>query len=305
MKAKRNGNLFEFELPNKLNGMTIETILKEHWSTPKKMLHQFRMDKAVQINGENLSWNKPLKAHDLFSIAIFKEEDFGVVPEYHPVEILYEDEHLLVANKPAGMDTHPNVEGQTNTLANAIAFHYQQNGEACRVRHVHRLDHDTTGAVLFAKHAWGHAILDHLLNKREIKRTYWALVHGTPHPLSGVITQPIGRDRHHPTRRRVSKTGQAAKTNYAVKQQFHKQQLSLVECTLDTGRTHQIRVHMSSIGHPIAGDTLYGGKTIFQRQALHARKLNLIHPFTENAIECIAPFHDEPAIFEDYVKQIQ
>ncbi|MED1202355.1 RluA family pseudouridine synthase [Heyndrickxia acidicola] len=302
MEITKNGTLFNVVIPKELNGFTIERILREYWPTPKKLLHQIRMEKSVMINGDYKSWTAPLSAGDKFSIAIFKDEDPGVTAWKRPIDVLFEDDHLLVVNKPEGMDTHPNNDEQTDTLANAVAYYYEKNNISCRVRHVHRLDRDTTGAVLFAKTAWSHAILDHMLTERKVKRTYWALVHGFLNPDSGLINKAIGRDRHHPTRRRVSPSGQHAITHYHVLDTIKKEKLSLVACTLDTGRTHQIRVHMSFLGHPLAGDTLYGGKPIYQRQALHARKLQFVHPFTKVNIECTAPFLDEPPIFEAFLK---
>lgn len=301
MWTNKAGNWFQMKIPTKWENLSIETILKDKWKVPKKLLHEYRMEKAVRINGELLSWTKPIHEGDLFEIEIFQNENFGVIPTDLSVDILYEDEHLLVANKPAGIDTHPNSEGQQNTLANGIAYYFQQKGIQHRVRHIHRLDKDTSGAIIFAKHALSHALLDRMLNERLIKRRYYALVQGIIHSPSFIINEPIGRDRHHPTRRRVSKSGQAALTRGIVLKTFLKDKLTLIECTLDTGRTHQIRVHLSFLGHPLVGDTLYGGKPLFVRQALHARKIKFTHPFTDEMIECIAPFNDKQPIFEKYI----
>lgn len=179
-----------------------------------------------------------------------------------------------------------------------MTFHMQMQGEYRAIKHIHRLDRDTTGAILFAKHALAGAILDKEPQERRIKRTYLALVHGEMSKNKGTIREPIGRDRHHPTRRRVSPGGQPVATNYEIIEYFRKQNLSLIKCRLDTGRTHQIRVHLSRIGHPLAGDTLYGGKPVFARQALHAVKMEIPHPFSEEAIVCHAPFLDDPGIFK-------
>jgi 23S rRNA pseudouridine1911/1915/1917 synthase len=298
MKTKKNGIWFDIEIPAKWCALTLDNIFQDVWKAPKKIIHQFRMEKSVKVNGENAVWVRPLQEGDILQIALFQDEDFGVIPEEIDLGVLYEDDHLLVVNKPAGIETHPNEENQIHTLANAVASHLQQKGELRRVRHIHRLDKNTTGAVLFAKHALVHAMLDRMLNERMIKRTYLAIVQGIMKNKSAVINQPIGRDRHHPTRRRVSKNGQQAITNYNLIKMIPSKKLSMIECTLDTGRTHQIRVHLSSIGHPLAGDKLYGGSPIFKRQALHARKLIFTHPFTEERIECTAPFLDNPPIFE-------
>jgi 23S rRNA pseudouridine1911/1915/1917 synthase len=288
IQTRRFGDWFELILPPAWEGFSIEQILKDLWHSPKKQVHTMRMEKGVKVNGEIIPWTKPLQAGDKLQIKFFNDEEFGVIPAFIDIEVLYEDDHLIVLNKPAGMDTHPNTPDQANTLANALAFYLQSKGEFRKVKHVHRLDRDTTGAVLFAKHLLAGSILDRMLEERQIKRTYAAIVHGKLKTKKGTIKDPIGRDRHHPTRRRVSPAGQPAVTHYELLKSFAKENLSLVKCSLDTGRTHQIRVHLSSIGHPIAGDTLYGGKPIYKRQALHAAKLEIPHPFTGETITCIA-----------------
>ena len=194
------------------------------------------------------------------------------------------------------MNTHPNDETDKNTLLNAAQFYLESTGENSKVQHIHRLDRDTTGAILFAKHSLAGAILDRMLEKRKIKRTYLAIVEDHLKKKNGTIHEPIGRDRHHPTKRRVSSTGQEAVTHYQVIKQ--EKGSSYVKCWLKTGRTHQIRVHFSHIGHPLIGDTLYGGKPLYKRQALHAAKLEFTHPITEEEIICYAPFIDQPAIFQ-------
>lgn len=300
MLTKRFGEWFEVSVPSDWEGMTIEEILKNVWSMPKQMLHQLRMEKGVKLKGEATPWSTPLTHNDKLQVHLFIEEDFGVQPEYAPdLQILYEDDHLLIANKPPGMDTHPNEDGQLGTLANAVAYHFQINGVQTKVRHIHRLDHDTTGAVIFAKHKLASAILDRQLEKREIKRTYLALVHGIIKQNKGTIDAAIGRDRHHPTRRRVSPTGQNAITKFKVLQTFANKKMSLVELELLTGRTHQIRVHMSQLGYPLVGDILYGGQPIVPRQALHAARISLEHPLTDEKVMCEAPFLDMPPIFEN------
>jgi 23S rRNA pseudouridine1911/1915/1917 synthase len=297
IQSTKKGDWFELLIPEEWQTHTLETLFKEIWQAPKKLVHNFRMEKKVFINGKNPDWTLPLTKGERVQLKLFSEEEINVVPEYQNVDPIYEDDHLIVFNKPAGMDTHPNVPGQTGTLANAAAFHMQSNGEVTGPRHVHRLDRDTTGAVLFAKNALTGAILDKMLEERAIKRTYLALADGVIRQKKGTINKPIGRDRHHATRRRVSETGQPAITHFKVLERIREDNLTLVQCSLDTGRTHQIRVHFSDFGHPLAGDSLYGGSDAFHRQALHAVKLEFTHPFTQEKIICHAPFIDHPPIF--------
>lgn len=297
IRTNRKGDWFEIIVPAEWEAHSLETLFKEHWKAPKKLVHHFRMEKFVLINGQVPDWTLPLQKDTRLSMKLFTEEESTIIPEYVDIQVLYEDDHLMIFNKPSGMDTHPNESGQSGTLLNAAAFHMQANGEITRPRHIHRLDRDTTGAVLFAKNPFMASILDKMLEERTIKRTYLAMADGIIKQKKGTIDKPIGRDRHHPTRRRISETGQQAITHYKVMDQIKQKNLTLVQCSLDTGRTHQIRVHFSSIGHPLAGDTLYGGSDQFHRQALHAAKMEFNHPFTQEKIICHAPFIDQQPIF--------
>ncbi|KAA9031611.1 RluA family pseudouridine synthase [Niallia endozanthoxylica] len=297
IETSRKGEWLEIIVPEKWTNYSVQEIFRTFWQAPKKLTHSLRMEKGVKVNGQPADWTAALNLNDRLAIRFFSEQEFGIQPSYHELSILYEDDHLIVVNKPAKMDTHPNVPEETDTLSNAVAYHLLSNAEYRQVKHVHRLDRDTTGAVLFAKHPFIGSILDQMLEKREIKRTYLALVQGIITAKKGTIKEPIGRDRHHATRRRVSPSGQRAVTHFEVLQTNKKQNLTLVKCFLETGRTHQIRVHFSHIGFPLAGDLLYGGKPIFSRQALHAIKLEFVHPITEETITCHAPFLDTQNIF--------
>lgn len=298
MKTARKGTWYEIIIPENWSTYTLDRLLRDIWKVPKKMLHIFRMEKKVLINGAPPHWNQLLKPQDKLQLELFLPEDFGVIPSRDEMDVLFEDDHLLILNKPGGMDTHPNTPKETGTLQNAAAYYLQVNGIQQKPRHVHRLDRETTGAVVFAKTALAGAILDRLLEERKIKRTYLAITDGLIQKKKGTIHEPIGRDRHHPVRRRVSKSGQKAITHYQVVAVDKKRQQTWVKCQLDTGRTHQIRVHFSSIGHPLSGDLLYGGSSVYPRQALHAVKIELPHPFTGEIIRCHAPFLDD--IFEGF-----
>ncbi|MFE4814239.1 RluA family pseudouridine synthase [Peribacillus simplex] len=281
------------------NGLTLEKLFRERWKAPKKLVHEWRMSKEVTVNGNSVTWSTILNEGDTISIPLLDyAENETVQATDLGVSIIYEDDVLLIANKPAGMDTHPSQPGEAHSLINGVAHHLQKTGQSCMIKHIHRLDKDTTGAVLFAKNRLIGSMLDRMLEEREIKRTYLALVEGNIKKNEGEIKENIGRDRHHATRRRVSPTGQTAVTHYQVLNRDPKKNLTLVSCTLESGRTHQIRVHFCHLNHPLAGDTLYGGKKTFPRQALHARKIDFIHPISEKKMSIEAPFIDSPEIFD-------
>lgn len=299
LKTMRMGDWFQIVVPKEWEGKSLDVIFRNVWEAPKKLTHTFRMEEKVLINGDRANWNLPLITASKLQFKLFEDEEIQTIPNFIEVDILYEDDHVIVFNKPPLMNTHPNDPNvDKNTLVNAATFYMVANGELRNIRQIHRLDRDTSGAILFAKHSLAGAILDRMLLKRDIKRTYLALVHGLFHRKRGTITAPIGRDRHHATKRRVSPSGQDAVTHYQVFKEDKNNHLSYVKCWLDTGRTHQIRVHLSHLGHPLAGDILYGGEPIVKRQALHAVKLEFIHPFTQVNIECHAPFTDQPPIFK-------
>lgn len=290
----QKGKKLEWIIDDKQDNEWLFSVLKNTIQASKPVMQYWMNQHKLKVNHKPVVQNVRLKKGDRLYVDLQEEEQSNVKPEYGEIDILFEDDHMVIVNKPAGMATHPNEKGQTGTLANFLAFHFQMNGEEQVVRHVHRLDFDTTGAVVFAKHRLAHAILDRQLQLKELKRTYVAIAEGRLKRATGVINKPIGRDRFHPTKRRVSPTGQEAITNYQVKGHHQGADLSLVELELETGRTHQIRVHMESIGHSLTGDLLYGGSASFlNRQALHAAKICVTHPITGESIHIIAPFPDD------------
>ncbi|MEH7609790.1 RluA family pseudouridine synthase [Gottfriedia acidiceleris] len=291
MELKQQNPWFKVIIGVEYKNQTVESYLKNVWQFPKKLLHELRMAKGCRINGEVKPWNTILLSGDQVEMQLYIEEEYGVIPIEQSIEVCYEDEHLLIVNKPYGVDTHPNEKGQLNTLANGVAFHFQENGLKTKVRHIHRLDKDTTGGVVFAKHALSSSILDSMLSQRKIKRTYTAIVEGNVKLPKGTINEAIGRDRHHPTRRRVSPKGDKAITHYKKIRYISNLNITILECQLDTGRTHQIRVHLSFLGHPLIGDLVYGGKQkLLKRQGLHASNVQLTHPFTKENISIDIPF---------------
>lgn len=259
-----------------------ELLEREH-GVPSKLLGKLMRDGGFHIDGKRLR------------LRLFPEETAEVPGEWSDLEVLYEDDFCLVVGKPAGMPVHPSYPGHTGTLAHAVASYYETTGQACRIRHIHRLDEDTTGPVLYAKNELAHIILDAAMREKAIGRTYLALVQGNLNPPSGKVDRPIGKDRTNPKRRRVSPGGDPARTLYRTLETAP--EASLVELRLETGRTHQIRVHMSHMGSPLVGDTLYGGSgRLIGRQALHGARLEFPHPWTG---ETVAVQAEPPADFLD------
>lgn len=206
-----------------------------------------------------------------------------IIPECIPLTIVYEDDWLLIIDKPAGMLVHPTTTQPGGTLANAVVYYYRQSGYSHAFHPVQRLDRNTSGLLTIAKVS----SIQHLLNKQRMHRRYLAIVQGTPDVTVGCIHVPIARHPNSIILRIASTSGQEAVTHYRVLQSFPS--ASLLQLELETGRTHQIRLHLSHIGHPLLGDDLYGGKIdLITRQALHSAFLELQHPITGAVISCSA-----------------
>ncbi len=215
--------------------------------------------------------------------------------------MLYEDDFCLVVQKPAGMAVHPDQQSQETTLNHVVASYYESTGVQTAVRHIHRLDKDTTGPVLYAKNEYAQLKLDEAMREKKIVRIYAAIVQGRVDPGLKVIDLPIGKDRNHGSRRRVSLTGQAAVTHVMSSEVYRAH--SLLHLRLETGRTHQIRVHLSHMGHPLAGDSLYGGSAVtFKRQALHGERLWFQHPLTGEEVEVFAPWPEDMSKLQEWIR---
>ena len=256
----------------------------------RHILTSMKPDKeALLVNGMRAVGRSILKEGDHFRVRVMETGSMeGIVPAPLPLDILYEDEDILVLNKPADMPVHPSIGNYTNTLANAAAFYFQQKNELCPFRCINRLDRDTSGSLILAKNALSAAILSAQMRNREIRRTYLAVVCGVT-PPSGTVSAPIGRVSDSVIQRQVDpEHGESAVTHYerlAVRNDH-----SLLEIHLETGRTHQIRVHMGYIGHPLPADYLYHPVyDHFKRQPLHSFQLNFRHPLTGKNLCFTAP----------------
>lgn len=239
------------------------------------------------VNGERKTVRYVLKRGDHLVILFPPEAPSpSLIGEPMPLDILFEDEHLLVINKPAGIPVIPSQMHPHGTLANGVLFHFEQQGLSYTVHTVTRLDRDTSGVMLIAKHRHAHELFVREQKKHKVERSYQALVHGNISPMKGIIDAPIDRKEGSIIERCVTPSGKRAVTHYEVLKQAG--EISLLKIKLETGRTHQIRVHFSHEGHPLLGDDLYGGeRTMISRQALHSYQLKFLHPF-----------HNKEMIFE-------
>ncbi|MEK5522370.1 RluA family pseudouridine synthase [Heyndrickxia sp. FSL W8-0423] len=242
---------------------------------------------TVNQREENVLYQ--LKCGDRLEVTFPPEKSSEtLIGEDIPIQIIFEDKDLLVIDKPAFMNTIPSREHPHGSLANALIGYYQKKSIDATVHIVTRLDRNTSGLVLVAKHRYIHHLLSQMQQKRMIKRTYEALVEGVLSEDDGTIDAPIGRKDSSIIEREVRADGKAARTHYHVMKRGSK--FCHIKLTLDTGRTHQIRVHMSYIGHPLLGDDLYGGNTdIYERQALHCSNLTFYHPTLEKEMN----FHSD------------
>lgn len=253
---------------------------------PQKWINRLFSIGGIQWNGEVLQL-LAFPPVDPRSDAAYR----NIRPHAHEgmPAVLYEDDFCIVLDKPAGMAVHGTAPGQSGTLDEAAARHLLSKGDPLNVRHIHRLDDDTSGPVLYAKNDLAQWKLDEAMRSKAIDRHYIAVVQGQLSKPSGTIDAPIGKDRHHRARRRVSENGDQAISHYEVL--ASNTQMSLIRVKLETGRTHQIRVHLSYIGHPLIGDGLYGGDTrLLSHQALHGEKLVFPHPWTDLLKEVSSPW---------------
>ncbi|MBJ7983594.1 RluA family pseudouridine synthase [Bacillus mycoides] len=271
--------------------------INSEWS--RSQVQQWIKDAVVTVNGKSVKGNYKVKGNDEITVTIPEPEELDIQPEDMNLEVYYEDADVLVVNKPRGMVVHPAPGHTKGTLVNGLMHHCTDlsgiNG-VMRPGIVHRIDKDTSGLLMVAKNDMAHESLVNQLVAKTVTRRYKAIVHGViPHD-KGTIDAPIGRDKKERQSMTVDENGKNAVTHFQVLERF--KDFTLVECRLETGRTHQIRVHMKYIGYPLAGDPKYGPKKTLDMngQALHAGILGFDHPRTDEYIEFEAPI---PEVFEE------
>jgi 23S rRNA pseudouridine1911/1915/1917 synthase len=274
-------------------GKTIKEFLKAHQISKAALTDIKFSGGKILVNEDEMNVRYLLKMGDQLSV-IFPIEvpSEGLLSESIPLEIVYEDEYVLIVNKPPFMNTIPSREHPSGSLANALLGYYEQIGLSAATHIVTRLDRNTSGLVLVAKHRHVHHLLSDQQKSGLVKRTYLAIVHGRLREDVGTIKAPIGRKPNSIIEREVSEYGQYACTHFRVLERFDR--FTFVELQLETGRTHQIRVHMSYLGYPLLGDDLYGGSLEFiNRQALHCRAVTFIHPFSGREMRFEVPLAED------------
>ena len=289
--------------------MRLDKYLSEQFpEQTRSYLQKLIKEGQVLVNGKTVKSGYQLSKGDEVSVTIPEPKELDVEPQKMELDIVYEDEDVILINKPKGMVVHPAPGHTTDTLVNGLLYHCKDNlsgiNGVARPGIVHRIDRDTTGILIVCKNDMSHNSIAEQLKEHSINRRYRALVHGNLKEDTGTVEGPIGR---HPVDRKKmainERNGKPAVTHYTVLERFGN--YTLIECKLETGRTHQIRVHMTSIGHPLVGDEVYGpAKSPFklQGQCLHAMVLGFVHPRTGEYMEFSA---DLPEYFEDLLKKLR
>lgn len=295
-------------VPSEEDGMMLKNILRGRMQLSRKLLSRLKLTpEGITVNGERKYTSVRVQAGDVVEVRMEEEESEDILPQDIEFDVIYEDEHLLIVNKPAGMIVHPTHGHYMNTLANAVVHYWQQRGEKVRFRPVHRLDRETSGVLAIAKNPYAHQHISEQMQAGAVDKRYVAVVRGSVKENGGTIEGPIDRDPESPHVRIVTPTGYPSVTHYEVLERYG-DAATLVRLKLETGRTHQIRVHMNHIGHPLLGDEMYGvvdgeGRVAacsadqnetaeeesLGRQALHASTLAFEHPAGRGPVRFEAP----------------
>jgi 23S rRNA pseudouridine1911/1915/1917 synthase len=291
-------NKLTYVVGENINEVKLRDYLKftEHLSS--RFIKSSGISGKISVNNKVAKLNHRINSNDKIEIDMKKDEHQNIEPEKMELEVVYEDVDLIVINKRPGMVVHPTRGYPLGTLANGVLYYFKEKGEKCIVRLVSRLDMDTSGLIIIAKNQFSHMALardmqDKDLQGKTFEKSYMAIVHGNMKNKSGTIDLPIGKPDEESIKREVCEDGQRSITHYEVIRSFKNG--DLVKVTLETGRTHQIRVHLSHIGHPIYGDSLYGTSEshYIDRQALHAYKLIIPHPRTGEELILMTDLPDD------------
>ena len=277
-------------------GLRVEQFLRRKCYSGQNLSEIKRMPKSILVNGVHYYMRQELSTGDHLQVRICETQNSEKIPPTKlPLDIIYEDEDLLVLNKPAGMPIHPSLNNYTNSMANALAYYFQSQGKPFIFRCCNRLDRDTSGLTIVSKHLVSGSILSDMTKYREVHREYLAIARGSVTPSEGTIQAPLGRKEGTIIERTVDwEHGEDAVTHYKVVKEANGH--SLVSLRLETGRTHQIRIHMKYLGYPLIGDYLYNPDMEYMtRQALHSHHMEFTHPITGEHMSFTAPLPEDMA----------
>lgn len=277
-------------------GLRVEQFLRRKRYSGQNLSEIKRMPKSILVNGVHYYMRQELSKGDHLQVRICETQNSEKIPPTKlALDIIYEDEDLLVLNKPAGMPIHPSLNNYTNSMANALAYYFQSQGKPFIFRCCNRLDRDTSGLTIVSKHLVSGSILSDMTKYREVHREYLAIARGSVTPSEGTIQAPLGRKEGTIIERTVDwEHGEDAVTHYKVVKEANGH--SLVSLRLETGRTHQIRIHMKYLGYPLIGDYLYNPDMEYMtRQALHSHHMEFTHPVTGEHMSFTAPLPEDMA----------
>ncbi|TMV44720.1 RluA family pseudouridine synthase [Paenibacillus mesophilus] len=306
-----------YVVPQGEDGAMLKTILRDRMQLSRKLLSRLKLTpEGITVNGVRRYTSARVQAGDVVEIRMEEEQSEDILPQPMPLDILHEDDQLLIVNKPAGIIVHPTHGHYTNTIANGVVHYWLERGEKIRFRPVHRLDRETSGVLAIAKNPYAHQHISEQMQAGAVEKSYLAIVHGSVATDGGTIDAPIDRDPESPHVRIVTPGGYRSVTHYETVERYGAA-ASLVRLRLETGRTHQIRVHMKHIGHPLVGDAMYGidadpeegtetealantdadakkaeGISL-DRHALHAARLAFAHPADRSRIGFEAPLPED------------
>ena len=277
----------EFKIENN-KYFNIKEVLKQYYCISERLLVKLKKNKKISLNGLPVYVTHPVKIDDIISIDLdFEEESKNIVPSEIDFEIIYEDDAFLIINKPPNLPVHPSISHFQDSLSNGVKYYFNSINLNRKIRPINRLDKDTSGIVIFAKNEYVQEALIKQMKDNIFKKEYLAILNGKFEHNTGTITAPISRKEGSIIEREININGENAITHFKLIKNFDKNgiALSLVKFILETGRTHQIRLHSKHLGHSILGDSLYGNSSnLINRQALHAYKVHFIHPISQKEI---------------------
>lgn len=273
------------------NFENLKELIKTQFQISDRLFLKLKKNNKIYLNNSNTCLWKPLEINDLVEILIDFEEDNSNIPSTKMnLDIIYEDDAFLVINKPAGIPVHPSMQHYSDSLSSGVKYYFDTLSLHKKIRPVNRIDRNTSGIVIFAKNEYIQEYLVREMKNKEFYKEYIAICNGILNEKQGTINLPISRKEGSIIERCIDEKGSPSITHYLVLNEYIDKDYTVVQCTLETGRTHQIRVHMSAIDHPLLGDTLYGKESnLISRQALHSHKVSFIHPITKERVTYIAP----------------